>query len=289
LSLEPGIPGVVHVLDNYCYRCPFGLEYPGCNVQCVEHIGQVIELEGRENVAAVLVEPVVGSNGCLVPPPEYWPRLREICDNADVLLIADEVVTGFGRTGEWFGCDHWDVVPDMLVLSKGLSSGYAPLGAVVIRQPIADFYDDKFFNIGMTHQSHPISCTAAAAVIDVIEEEGLVDRAREMGSLLLDGLKELQSEHISIGDVRGLGLYACLELVTDRNAKTPLVPWSTRIDDHEGMGIVIGRLRERHVLFSFRSNRIHIAPPLTVTESELREALEALDYALSASDDCYKA
>jgi taurine---2-oxoglutarate transaminase len=285
IPLEPGMPGVVHALDCYCYRCPFKLSYPQCEVHCAEHIGQLIELEGPDTVAAVLAEPVVASNGGLVPPDEYWPKLRAICDRYGVLLIADEVVTGIGRTGAWFACDHWQVVPDIVVLAKGLSAGILPLSATLVTDAIADFFEANYLDAGLTYQSHPLSCAAGIATIRFIQAHGLVEHARRLGQYLHGGLQALQMRHPSIGDVRGLGLYATLELVSDRATRTPLIPWSS-VDQPNSIAQAINlRLMARGVKVALRWNRLAMAPPLIIDEAGIDEGLAAIDYALEVADE----
>jgi taurine---2-oxoglutarate transaminase len=285
--LEPSAPGIVRALDQYCYRCPFGLTYPACGVHCADHIADLIELEGAGSVAAVIAEPVVSANGGLVPPPEYWPKLREICDRYGVLLIADEVVTGLGRTGMWFACDHWGVVPDIMVLAKGLTAGLLPLGAVAVRQPIADFFEDHYLPAGLTYQSHPLSCAAALATIDTIVADDLLENARRMGAQLQDGLRALQTRHPSVGDIRGLGLYAVLELVRDRATKEPLVPWNASAAESEGTRELNRILLERGVRVAVRWNRLSVAPPLIVGQGDVEAGLAAIDAALDAADAWY--
>lgn len=285
--LEPALPGSVRALDQYCYRCPFGLEYPSCGVHCADHIGELIELEGSASVAAVIAEPVVSANGGLVPPPEYWPRLRKICDRYGVLLIADEVVTGFGRTGQWFACDHWNVVPDIMVLAKGLTAGLMPLGAVVVRAALARYFDDHYLPAGLTYQAHPVACAAALATIETIEHDGLMENARHMGARLLAGLEALRQRHPAVGDLRGLGLYGTLELVRNRATKEPLVAWNAPAAESQGTQEMNRRLLERGVRVAVRWNRLNVAPPLIVGEAELEEGLSAIDFALDAADEFY--
>jgi len=284
LPLEPGMPGVVHAMDCYCYRCPFKLQYPSCDVHCADHIGQVIELEGPETVAAVIAEPVVASNGGLVPPPEYWPRLRALCDRYGVLLIADEIVTGFGRTGRWFACNHWDVSPDILVLAKGLSAGIMPLGATVVRQEIAAALEDLYLDAGLTYQSHPVSCAAAIAAIETLRDDGLIEHAERMGAQLKAGLLELQARHPSVGDVRALGLYGTLELVQNRATRRELIPWAT-VDTPNPIAPAMNRcLAERGVRTALRRNRLAVAPPLVIDAAGIAEGLAAIDAALDIAD-----
>lgn len=289
LPLEPAAPGTVRALDHYCYRCSFNLSYPACGAHCADHIGELIELEGPENIAAVIAEPVVSANGGLVPPPEYWPKLRAICDRYGILLIADEVVTGLGRTGAWFACDHYQVVPDILVLAKGLTAGMMPLGATVVRPKIADYFETRFLDAGLTYQSHPVACAAAIATIETIRDQDLVAHAERMGRHLMAGLCRLQAQHPSIGDVRGQGLFITLELVRNRETKAPLVPWNATAFSGEGTREVGRRLLERRVKVGLRWNRLTTAPPLTITEAEIDEGLAAIDYALQAADDWYQA
>lgn len=281
---EPGLPGIVRALDCYCYRCPFGQTYPGCHLACAEHVDQLINLEGPENVAAVLVEPVVGTNGVLVPPDGYWQRLRQICDRYDVLLIADEVITGFGRTGRWFGVDHWGVVPDIMTLAKGITSGYVPLGAVVMGSKVAAYFDDHYFHAGFTYTGHPLACAAGVAAIGAYREDRLVVRAAATGRLLLAALERLQERHPSVGEVRGLGMMASLELVKNRDTREPLVRWNAPVSEMGPMNDVKQRLVDRGVLAYLRWNQIMLFPPLCLTEDELAEGCAALDEALSAAD-----
>lgn len=285
IPLEPGMPGVVHALDCYCYRCPFKLSYPQCEVHCAEHIGQLIELEGPNSVAAVLAEPVVASNGGLVPPEEYWPKLRAICDHYGVLLIADEVVTGIGRTGAWFACDHWQVVPDIVVLAKGLSAGILPLSATLVTDAIAEFFEANYLDAGLTYQSHPLSCAAGIATIRFIQAHGLVEHAHRLGQYLHGGLLALQARHPSIGDVRGLGLYATLELVSDRVGRTPLIPWSSVDQPNPIAQAINSRLLARGVKVALRWNRLAVAPPLIIDAAGIDEGLAAIDDALEVADD----
>ncbi len=285
LPLEPAFSGVVRALDHYCYRCSFGLSYPSCNAHCADHIDELIQLEGPHNVACVVVEPLVASNGGLVPPPEYWPKLRSICDRYGILLISDEVVSGMGRTGNWFGCDQYGVVPDLLVTAKGLTAGMMPLGATIVRREIADFFETRFLDAGLTFQSHPVACAAAIATIDYIRLHNLVENTRIKGHYLMAGLLELQGRHPSIGDVRGLGLYVTLELVSNRRTRQPLVPWSSTIYSGPGTREVSRRMHDKQVKVGLRWSRLTVAPPLTISESEIDEGLAAIDYALYAADE----
>src|SRR5919202_1046496 len=213
---EPGIPGVVRMFDPYTYRCPAGHPDP-CPV-CTggPHLEEILQYEGAHTVAAVILETVTGTNGIIVPPDGYLQSIREVCDKYGILLIADEVMAGFGRTGKWFACEHWDVVPDILTVAKGINSGYVPLGAMIVRKPIADWVRDKYFAGGLTYSGHPLASASAVASIEAFKEEGIVENAAAMGEVLADELPRLAERHPSIGDVRGTGLLWGIELVRDR-------------------------------------------------------------------------
>ena len=180
-------PNIVRFLDPYCHRCPFSLSYPGCGVQCAKSVEEVIEREGPGQIAAVIVEPMTAASGGIKPPPEYFPMLREICDRHGILMIADEVICGFGRTGRWFGIEHWDVVPDLMAVSKGITSGYIPMGAVLMRPHVAASFDDEWFPLGSTQTGNPIACAAACAALDAYENDGLIENAARMGKVLAAG------------------------------------------------------------------------------------------------------
>ncbi len=184
LAVEPAMPGGVHFLDPFCYRCPFGQKKDTCKRECISHLEEVIKYEGPDKIAAIIMEGVVGSNGLIVPPDDYWPRVREICDKYGILLISDEVMSGWGRTGKWFAVDNWGVTPDIITTAKGITSGYVPLGAVIVSEPIAKFFDDKYLYAGLTYNGHALACAAALATIEVYEEDGLIENAVRVGKHL---------------------------------------------------------------------------------------------------------
>jgi taurine--2-oxoglutarate transaminase len=211
--VEPGLPGVVHAMDCYCDRCPFGKTLATCARECATHIGDVLDLEGPRSVAAVVLEPVVGANGVLIPPPEYWPLVRSACDRHGSLLIADEVLTGFGRTGRCFGFEHFDVIPDMITVAKGLTAGYAPLGAVLVHERVSAHFDDAVLACGLTNYAHPLGCAAALATLHAYRDEDLFARAAALEPVLLAALRELgQDPGLAVRCVRGVGLLAAIEL-----------------------------------------------------------------------------
>lgn len=278
----PLVPGVVHVFDPYCYRCSFGHSYPGCGIECAEHIREVITYENPQTIAAVFLEPVTGTNGVFIPPAEYLPRVRQICDEFGILLVADEVMSGWGRTGKWFGVDNWSVVPDMMTMAKGITQGYVPLGAIVVNEKIARFYDQKMFWCGLTYSGHPLACAAGVATVKVYEEENLIDNAARMGEKLRSGLEALYQKHPSVGNVRSIGLFSAVELVRDRQTREPLAPWNG--PDPGIMGRINRYLRDRGVYVYIRWNYLFIAPPLSISAEELRFGLDAVDESLDLAD-----
>ncbi len=283
---EPGVWGTVVAEDPFCYRCPFGLRYPSCGIHCAGHIGEIIEFEDPDTVAAVIVEPITGSNARIVPPPEYYPRLREICDRYGVLLICDEVMAGFGRTGKWFAIEHYGVVPDMMTLGKGITSGYVPLGAVVASDRVASYFESNVLLTGMTYSGYPLACAAGVATLAAYREEGLIDRSRVLGDRLLAGLGAMKERHPAVGDVRGRGLFACIELVRDQETREPLVPWTPQggRETHPAVSETLRTMRERGVYAYTKWNMIMLAPPFVITEAELEEGLDAIDEALTVAD-----
>jgi taurine---2-oxoglutarate transaminase len=282
---EPGIPGVVRMLDPYTYRCPAGHPDP-CPV-CTggPHLEEILQYEGPHTVAAVILETVTGTNGIIVPPDGYLQSIREVCDRHGILLIADEVMAGFGRTGKWFGVENWDVVPDILSVAKGINSGYIPLGAMVVRKPIADWVRDKYFAGGLTYSGHPLACASAVASIEAFKEEGIVENAAEMGGVFADKLRGLQERHPSIGDVRGLGCFWGLELVKNRETREPLVPFNATGEAFAPVARVYKAALERGLYLMTHWNVVMVCPPLTITRDELDEGITALDEALSVADE----
>jgi taurine--2-oxoglutarate transaminase len=284
LPIEPGISGIVRVFDPHCYRCVFGHEPETCHRECISHIEEVIHFEGPQNVAALLVEGVTGTSGIIVPPDDYWPRLREICDRYGILLIADEVMSGFGRTGEWFAVDNWDVVPDMITMAKGVTSGYLPLGGVIVSQRVADYFADQVFWGGLTYSGHPMSCAAGIATLEVYRQDGLLENTKRMEKVMAEGLADLADRHPTVGDVRGIGLFWIVELVKDRETREPLVPWNAKGSEQGPMPAVARYMRE-HGLYTFSKwNWIFIVPPLCINADQIAEGLAVIDGALSIAD-----
>jgi taurine---2-oxoglutarate transaminase len=282
---EPGIPGVVRMLDPYTYRCPAGHPDPCPVCTGAPHLEEILQYEGPQSVAAVILETVTGTNGIIVPPDGYLQAIREVCDRHGIVLICDEVMAGFGRTGKWFGVDNWNVVPDVLTLAKGINSGYVPLGAMTVREPIADWVRDKYFAGGLTYSGHPLACAAAVASIEAFKDEGIVENSAEMGDVFAEQLRGLQGRHPSIGDVRGLGCFWGLELVKNRETREPLVPFNATGEAFAPVARLAKAALERGLYLMTHWNVVMVCPPLTITRDEIDEGVSMLDEALAIADE----
>ncbi|MDX6386634.1 MAG: taurine---2-oxoglutarate transaminase [Gaiellaceae bacterium] len=282
---EPGLPGVVRMLDPYTYRCPAGHPDPCPVCTGAPHLEEILQYEGAHTVAAVILETVVGTNGIIVPPDGYLQAIREVCDRHGILLIADEVMAGFGRTGKWFGVENWDVVPDILTVAKGINSGYVPLGAMIVRKPLADWVRDKYFAGGLTYSGHPLACASGVASIEAFKEEGIVENAAEMGTVFAEKLNDLKERHPSIGDVRGLGCFWGLELVRNRETREPLVPFNATGEAFAPVARVSKAALERGLYLMTHWNVVMVCPPLTITREEIEEGIAILDEALAIADE----
>ena len=274
---EPGMPGVVHVLDPY-----HGIERGWDTAeQSLAMLEEIIQLEGPHTIAAFILESVTGTNGVLVPPDGYMQGVRKLCDQHGIMMICDEVMSGFGRTGEWFAINHWDVVPDMISMAKGLTSAYVQLGAVGMRRHVADQFKDKVFYGGLTYNSHPLGCAAALATLRVYEEDNLIDNARKMGVVMRQLLDDLMRKHPSVGAARSIGLFGLVELVRDRAKKTPLAPFNGTSEEMAALS----RFFRQEGLYTFvRWNTFFTNPPLCITEAQLREAFDIIDRGLEITD-----
>ena len=286
-AAEPGLPGVVRMLDPYTYRCPAGHPDPCPVCSGGPHLEEILQYEGAHTVAAVILETVTGTNGIIPPPPGYLQSIREVCDKHGILLIGDEVMAGFGRTGTWFAVDNYDVVPDIITMAKGINSGYVPLGALSVRKPIADWIENNMFAGGLTYSGHPLACAAAVASINIFREEGIVENAAAMGEHVKAGLAKLQAKHPSIGEVRGLGLFWGLELVRDRATKEMLVPFNAGGEAAIPIQRIAKEAMSRGLMLMTHWNVAIVAPPLVVTKDELDEGLEILDGVLDIADEYY--
>ncbi|HQZ40794.1 MAG TPA: aminotransferase class III-fold pyridoxal phosphate-dependent enzyme [Vicinamibacterales bacterium] len=276
-AMEPGMPGIVHVPHPY-----HGIQRGSDTAaEALAQLEEIIMLEGAHTIAAFILETVTGTNGILVPPDGYLEGVRALCDRYGILLICDEVMSGFGRTGAWFAVDHWKVVPDILTMAKGLTSAYVPLGAVGIRRGIADHFQEKVFYGGLTYNSHPLGCAAALATIQVYEEDGLVQRARDMGGVMRGLLDALTDAHPSVGEARSIGLFGLVELVRDRATREPLAPFNGSSPEMQALGRFF---RERGLYTFVRWNTFFTNPPLCISEADLREAFAIIDEGLTRVD-----
>ncbi len=267
---EPGVPGHTRIPAPTCYRCPFGLEYPDCGIKCATWLEREIQQEGPELVAAFIAEPVMQAHGVQVPPPEYFPIIREICDKYEVLFIADEVITGFGRTGEWFAMNHWDVEPDIMTVAKAMTSGYFPMGAAITRKEIVDALP-AFLHVH-TYSGHAAGAAAALANIAIYERENLIARGKELGQYLLDALKPLE-QHPIVGQVRGLGMWAAIDFTANKQTRAPF--------EDDTVRAVARRVRELGVLVSPIGTAVEMAPPLTARKEDVDRLVAALEQAIN--------
>lgn len=280
---EPGIPGTVKFFGPYCYRCPYGYENEHtCKLQCLTTLKEQVMLEGPKSIAAIIIEPIVGTSGILVPPKAYIQGLRQLCSENGILLISDEVMAAGGRSGKWFGIEHFDVVPDIIATAKGLTSGYVPLGAMIWNKKIMDYFCEKPFIGGLTYAGHALACAAGVANLEVYKSENLVEKSRVNGEYLYGKLKELRDNHPSVGDVRCKGLWACIELVADKKTKEPLAGFcdSKRNVSNE----LTKRLFEMGLYLFAKWDFLFIAPPLIITCEQIDEAVGMIDKALEYTD-----
>ena len=282
---EPGMPGLVRMFDPYTYRCPAGHPDPCPVCMGAPHLEEILQYEGPQTVAAVFMETVTGTNGVIPPPDGYLQAIREVCDRHGILLVLDEVMAGFGRTGRWFACENWDVVPDIITVAKGINSGYVPLGAMIFRKPLADWVRDKFFPGGLTYAGHPLACASAVASIEAFREEGVVENASEVGAYLGERLRGLAVSHPSIGDVRGLGCFWGVELVKDRETREMLVPFNASGEAAAPVARMARAALERGLYLMTHWNVIMVVPPLTITREEVDEGIAILDEALAVADE----
>ncbi|PIQ33127.1 MAG: aspartate aminotransferase family protein [Bacteroidetes bacterium CG18_big_fil_WC_8_21_14_2_50_41_14] len=278
------MPNVVHVEDPYCYRCPWNQELGSCKMECISHIERVVAFEGPENIAAILMEGESGSSGCIKYPAGYFKQLRALCDKHGILLIADEVMSGFGRTGKWFGIENHGVVPDMMATAKGLTAGYLPLGALIVSDKIAAYYDDKPLMLGMTYSAHPVSCAAAVEVLKIYEDEKMLENVVNMGKYLEEVAEDLKQKHPSIGDFRNTGLFGCFELVKNRKTKEPMAPFNAKPEESVVMNQVAAKIKELGMYTFVRWNYIFVAPPLIINKEQIDEGMNIISQAIAIAD-----
>jgi taurine---2-oxoglutarate transaminase len=280
------MPNVVHVENPYAYRCPWSSSsIEECGERAIAHLKRVIEFENPDSVAAILLEGESGSSGCIKYPPMYLKKVRDLCDTYGILFIDDETMSGFGRTGKMFGIDHHDVTPDIMVMAKGLTSGYLPLGAMVVTDTIANHFNNNALQLGLTYSAHPVSCAAAIENIKIIEEGNLVEKAAEMGRYIEAEVEKLKVKHPSIGDFRNTGLLGCIELVKNRNTKEPVTPWNAKPNEMEVTNRMASKIRELGMFTFVRWSYIFIAPPLNVSKEEVDEGLKIISQAIEIADE----
>jgi taurine--2-oxoglutarate transaminase len=288
-SSEPGMPGVVRYWGPYLYRSAFHAqtEAEECT-RALEHLRSTIAVEGPATIAAILLETVVGTNGVLVPPDGYLAGVREICDEFGIVMIADEVMAGFGRCGEWLAVNHWGVAPDLIAFAKGVNSGYIPLGGVIISDRVAESFQSTPFPGGLTYSGHPLACASAVASMRICREEGIVENARQVGADVVGpALAAIADKHPSVGEVRGLGMFWAVELVRDRATREPLVPYNAAGPDAAPMNEFAAACKKNGLWPFTHFNRTHVVPPCTITADEAREGLAILDDALTVADSYY--
>lgn len=282
-TLEPGVPGFVKFFDPYVYR--EGIEFESeesASSYYLKKLEEQIQYEGPDSVAAIVMETITGSNGILIPPKGYMPGVRALCDKYGILMICDEVMTGWCRTGKMFAFEHFDIKPDIVTFAKGVTCGYVPLGGVVVSKDIAAYFDDNLLSCGLTYSGHPLSCAAGVACVNYYEEADILSNVNKVGQVLGEVLEKMKQNHKSVGDVRYIGLFSAVELVKDKETKEPLVPYGR---DPKGiMGKITGLLKERKFMTYTHENMVLVAPPLIITEKQLREELKKLDEVLTIVD-----
>ena len=283
---EPGQSGFVHFWGPYAYRSAFHATSEEQEAErALLHLRQVIEVEGPATIAAIVLETVVGTNGILVPPPGYLTGVRALCDEFGIVLIADEVMAGFGRCGEWFAIDHWGVVPDLITFAKGVNSGYVPLGGVVISEAIAQTFEDRPFPGGLTYSGHPLACASAVASITAMRDEGIIEHARQLGENVIGpALRELATRHASVGEVRGLGVFWAIELVRDQQTREPLVPYNAAGAAAQPMNDFAAACMQEGLWPFIHFNRTHVVPPCTISVEDVTAGIAIIDRALEVVD-----
>lgn len=274
---------IVHGPPPYCYRCPLNLKYPECSLACADYLEYIVRNEG--NVGGIFLEPVTGTNGVVIPPDGYLQRVREIADENDVVFVADEVMSGWGRTGEWFAVNNWNVKPDILTTAKGITGAHVPLSLAAVNKTVSDYFEDSYFAHGMTYEAHPVALAAAYAAIREYKDRHLIENAKELGKIMKDKLEEIKEKHISVGDVRSIGLFGAVELVKNREKKTPFNTYADKLQGNPLMtDKVAKKAMENGVYLNTWITHFIIAPPLIISKEELLKGLEVVDECLKISD-----
>ncbi len=280
------MPNIIHVENPYAYRCPWGSDSPEeCGRLAAENLERIIQYENPNSIAAIILEGESGSSGCIKYPPGYWKTVADMCRKYGILVVDDEVMSGFGRTGKMFAIEHHGVEPDMMCIAKGLTSGYLPLGGLMVSEEIAKAFDDRPLPLGLTYSGHAVACAAALANIEIYEEENLVDNASQMGKYVESRVEEMKLKHPSIGDFRNTGLLGCIELVKNRETREPVTPWNAAPDQMEATNRMAATIRELGMFTFVRWNWIFICPPLCITKAEIDEGLEIISAACAIADE----
>nr|HPO05065.1 aminotransferase class III-fold pyridoxal phosphate-dependent enzyme [Bacillota bacterium] len=286
---EPGIPGFIKFDGPYAYRAPKACKFEteeDVTAFYLELLENQLLYEGTDNIAAIFLETVVGSNGVLIPPKGYLEGVRALCDKYNICMVCDEVMAGFGRTGKWFAFHNWNIKPDLITFAKGSTCGYVPLGGVIANKKISDFFDDNKMYCGLTYSAHPMGCAVAIAAIDAYKEDKVFENVLKVGKVLGEGLEALKAKHACVGDVRYIGLFSIVEFVKDKATREPIVPFGK---DPEGiMPKILGMLRAEGFYTYAHENMIHVSPPLIITEQEMKEALQMLDKVMDSIDNMIK-
>ena len=282
------VPNCIHVENPYYYRCPwYSTSFEECGERAINNLENTINYEGSNNIAAIMMEGESGSSGCIKYPPNYLKKVSKLCKKYNILLIIDEVMSGFCRTGKWFGFNHHDIKPDIVTIAKGITSGYVPLGGVIVSNEIIDTFNNKFLPLGLTYSAHSVACAAANAVLDIYEKENLNENATNIGLYTDKLIKKLIKKHPSIGDWRNTGMLGCIELVKNRKTKEPLAPFNASMSEMKQMNQVTSKLRELGMFTYCKWNFIFIAPPLIATKEEIDEGVDIISKALSLADEFY--
>tara|TARA_B100000614_G_scaffold261283_1_gene290397 strand:+ start:76 stop:1407 length:1332 start_codon:yes stop_codon:yes gene_type:complete len=282
------VPNCIHVENPYYYRCPwYSTSFEECGERAINNLENTINYEGSNNIAAIMMEGESGSSGCIKYPPNYLKKVSKLCKKYNILLIIDEVMSGFCRTGKWFGFNHHDIKPDIVTIAKGITSGYVPLGGVIVSNEIIDTFNNKFLPLGLTYSAHSVACAAANAVLDIYEKENLNENATNIGLYTDKLIKKLIKKHPSIGDWRNTGMLGCIELVKNRKTKEPLAPFNANMSEMKQMNQVTSKLRELGMFTYCKWNFIFIAPPLIATKEEIDEGVDIISKALSLADEFY--
>ena len=282
------VPNCIHVENPYYYRCPwYSTSFEECGERAINNLENTINYEGSNNIAAIMMEGESGSSGCIKYPPNYLKKVSKLCKKYNILLIIDEVMSGFCRTGKWFGFNHHDIKPDIVTIAKGITSGYVPLGGVIVSNEIIDTFNNKFLPLGLTYSAHSVACAAANAVLDIYEKENLNENATNIGLYTDKLIKKLIKKHPSIGDWRNTGMLGCIELVKNRKTKEPLATFNASMSEMKQMNQVTSKLRELGMFTYCKWNFIFIAPPLIATKEEIDEGVDIISKALSLADEFY--